>query len=232
MSKIKNKILTPEERVIVTVDAKDDFLRLRHLASDLGLRARSFKLGQGLLLQDRPWALVRSFRSKGAIIDLDAKYEEDPDQMGSVVAGAFERDFSHVSIASAAQIPAFIQAARSTPQGKGLFVSLPSSNKYLLEMGIENTLEANESLSQRQKIQEVMCNVHDIERVKDLGNFLVIATGIRMPSGKDDDHPYVATPAEALAAGADYLAIGRAITRQADNVLAFERVVENMSKCL
>jgi len=232
VSEISSQPKTPEERIIVTVDAEDDFLQMRHLAMDLGSRARAFKLGQGLLLQDKPWALVQLLRSQGAAVDLDAKYEEDPDQMGSIVLKAFKRGFEHVSVASAAQVDALVRAAEVVPEGHGLFVSLPSANSELLTRSMDNVMAANTELPDDRKIMEVMCNVHDIERIKGMGDFAVIATGIRLPGDVPDDHPFVATPAEALAAGADYLAVGRSITQKNDRAAAFEQILENMATYL
>lgn len=232
MSDVVSKQETPEGRIVVTVDAEDDFLRLRHLAMDLGPRARAFKLGQGLLLQDRPWPLVQSLRLKGATVDLDAKYEEDPDQMGSIVLKAFRRGFMHVSVAPAAQVDALVRAAEVAPPEHGLFVSLPSANSELLIRSLDNVMDANSRLPCDKKISEVMCNVHDVERIKGMGNFAVIATGIRLPGDTPDDHPYVATPAEALAAGADFLAVGRSITQKDNPAAAFDQVLENIANYL
>ena len=46
--------------------------------------------------------------------------------------------------------------------------------------------------------------------------FLLVTPGIRPAGGERGDQRRVATPAEALSAGADLLVIGRPLTRAAD----------------
>jgi orotidine-5'-phosphate decarboxylase len=73
-----------------------------------------------------------------------------------------------------------------------------------------------------------MSNVSCVERIKSLGGLSVIATGIRLPGDETHDQPATATPQEAFNMGADYLAIGRAITAHADRFAAFDRILENI----
>ncbi|MCA9332079.1 orotidine 5'-phosphate decarboxylase [Candidatus Saccharibacteria bacterium] len=229
---MSKRYISPEERIIVTVDANDDFLQMHHLAQDLGPRARAFKLGQGLLLQDRPWSLVQFLSSRGVNVDLDAKYNEDADQMKTLVPQAFSRGFKHLSIGPGVGPDALVSAARATTVKNSLFVSLPSSDPLLLHHSLSNIQEANSRLRPHQQISEVMCNVQDISKVQSYGGFIIVASGIRMHGEPSDDHPCVATPAGALAEGADYLAIGRSITGKADRAAAFEQILENMSTYL
>ena len=58
--------------------------------------------------------------------------------------------------------------------------------------------------------------------------FLVVTPGIR-PAGADrGDQTRVATPAEAVRAGADYLVVGRAVTGAADPVAAFTAIQQEV----
>ena len=61
-------------------------------------------------------------------------------------------------------------------------------------------------------------------------DFRLICPGIR-PAGADlGDQKRVLTPKEALAAGADYLVIGRPVTAAADPVAAFHQIVASISQ--
>lgn len=73
----------------------------------------------------------------------------------------------------------------------------------------------------------VVCAPRDLSLVREaVGAEPVVATpGIR-PAGADrDDHAHPATPADALAAGADLLVVGRPITRAADPLTAARSIV-------
>ncbi len=57
---------------------------------------------------------------------------------------------------------------------------------------------------------------------------LLVTPGVRSAGAAAHDQKRVATPAEALAAGADYLVIGREITRAADPAAAAGRILEEL----
>jgi orotidine-5'-phosphate decarboxylase len=52
--------------------------------------------------------------------------------------------------------------------------------------------------------------------VKQRSRLLAVVPGIRLPGGASHDQARVGTPAEAIAAGADLLVVGRAVTAAPD----------------
>lgn len=58
--------------------------------------------------------------------------------------------------------------------------------------------------------------------------FLVVTPGIRLAGQSTQDQKRVATPAVACAAGADFLVVGRSITRAKDPAAALEAVRDDM----
>jgi orotidine-5'-phosphate decarboxylase len=73
----------------------------------------------------------------------------------------------------------------------------------------------------------VVCSAREIAPIRRaLGpDFILVTPGIR-PAGSDaGDQKRVMTPAEAMAAGADYLVIGRPITGAADPAAAARAIV-------
>ncbi len=80
-------------------------------------------------------------------------------------------------------------------------------------------------LARKAGLDGVVCSARDVASIrKAMGSdFLTVVPGIR--TGDAHDQKRVSTPAAALAAGADILVIGRAITRAADPVAAVQAIL-------
>ncbi len=81
-------------------------------------------------------------------------------------------------------------------------------------------------LSKRAGLDGVVCSPHDLVGIRhDLGaDFLTVVPGIRPADAATQDQKRVATPASAMAAGADILVIGRAITGATDPAKAAQDI--------
>jgi len=60
-------------------------------------------------------------------------------------------------------------------------------------------------------------------------DFLIVTPGVRPSFASLDDQKRVMTPAEAVAAGADYLVIGRPIAKAGDPVAATRMIVDEIA---
>jgi orotidine-5'-phosphate decarboxylase len=74
----------------------------------------------------------------------------------------------------------------------------------------------------------VVCSTYEVERAHAHG-LRAMAPGIRLAGSSADDQARVATPEAALAAGADWLVIGRTVTAAADPEAAAEEVHRSAS---
>jgi orotidine-5'-phosphate decarboxylase len=85
-------------------------------------------------------------------------------------------------------------------------------------------------LAKRAGLDGVVCSPHDLTGIRhDLGrDFLTVVPGIRPADAATQDQKRVATPAAAMAAGADILVIGRAITGAADPARAAQDILANL----
>jgi orotidine-5'-phosphate decarboxylase len=85
-------------------------------------------------------------------------------------------------------------------------------------------------LAKRAGLDGVVCSPHDLTGIRhDLGReFLAVVPGIRPADAAVQDQKRVATPADAIAAGADILVIGRAITGAADPAKAARDILATL----
>ena len=86
-------------------------------------------------------------------------------------------------------------------------------------------------LAKQAGLDGVVCSPHDLVGIRhDLGrDFLTVVPGIRPADAATQDQKRVATPEAALAAGADILVIGRAITGAADPAKAAADILAGLN---
>jgi len=77
----------------------------------------------------------------------------------------------------------------------------------------------------------VVCSAHEVRDLKHFfgDDFLTLTPGIRPIGSVHGDQKRVTTPAEAVAAGSDYLVVGRPIVEAPDPVAAAKEILEQMS---
>ena len=94
----------------------------------------------------------------------------------------------------------------------------------LLEIRVKTALEAG--------VDGVICSPLDVHRVRETAgpNLLLVTPGVRSRGAATDDQKRIATPAEAIRAGADYLVIGRQVTRAADPKAACEEILAEIAE--
>jgi len=78
----------------------------------------------------------------------------------------------------------------------------------------------------------IVCSALDVARVRQIAGpeITLVTPGVRSPGAGKGDQKRVATPAEAIRNGADYLVIGRQVTRAADPNAEVERILDEIVK--
>ena len=72
-------------------------------------------------------------------------------------------------------------------------------------------------------------DLRDIRRQPGAERLLVVTPGVRLSGAGLDDHKRAGTPAEAIAAGADYLVVGRPIVQAADPAAMAAQIIADMA---
>ena len=80
----------------------------------------------------------------------------------------------------------------------------------------------------------VVCSAREARTLREEcgDSFCLITPGIRPADADTNDQQRIMTPAAAIAAGADYLVVGRPITRAADPVKALARINEEITSTM
>ncbi len=93
----------------------------------------------------------------------------------------------------------------------------------LVELRVRKAVESG--------IDGVVCSAVEVARVRDMGgpDLKLVTPGVRSAGTERGDQKRVATPAEAIRNGADYLVIGRQITRAQDPRRACEEILAEVS---
>ena len=90
-----------------------------------------------------------------------------------------------------------------------------------LECGCDGVITSTHEIEAIRRIEEV-------KKLTGPDRFLVVTPGIRPAGAGADEHRRSGTPAQAIAAGADYLVVGRPIIRSLDPVAATGAILDDM----
>jgi orotidine-5'-phosphate decarboxylase len=108
------------------------------------------------------------------------------------------------------------------------------ASEDLLELGLHGGPGENATrlaaLARDAGCSGVVCSAHEVADLKNFfgDDFLTLTPGIRPSGAAHGDQKRVMTPAQAVAAGADYLVVGRPITQAEDPVSAARAVLDEM----
>ena len=75
---------------------------------------------------------------------------------------------------------------------------------------------------------EAIRRMEEVKKLTGADRFLVVTPGIRPAGAVADEHRRSGTPAQAIAAGADFLVVGRPIIRSDDPVAAAGAILDDM----
>jgi orotidine-5'-phosphate decarboxylase len=233
------------KRIIVALDFAELPLALE-IADCVGPQVGMLKVGLELFNSVGTRA-IEALRERGARVFYDSKFYDIPNTVAGAAAAATRLGVSMFNVHALGGL-AMMSAARDAAERSSADMGLPapavvavtvvtslSETQLQAELGIPSTsTEAAVRLARLARdagLDGVVCSAHEIDAIKRAcgREFLAVTPGIRPQWAQAGDQARVATPREALTAGADYLVIGRPITRAPDPAEALERVITEMS---
>jgi orotidine-5'-phosphate decarboxylase len=224
--------------VFVALDTTDpDYAR--QLAARVRGSVGGLKLGLEFFNAHGPGG-VRPFLEMGLPVFLDLKYHDIPNTVAGACRAAAGLGVSILNVhaqGGAAMMRAALDAVKSvSPSTRLIAVTMLTSlgDEDLPSVGLSPPVGDQvlrlASLTRQCGLDGVVCSAHEIARLRtELGpDFQLVVPGIR-PKGADvGDQKRVMGPAEAIAAGASQLVIGRPITAAADPALAAREIAQSL----
>ena len=184
-----------------------------------------FKIGLELLYGAGPLVLA-AIGALGKPVLADVKLHDIPNTVEHAARQLAGYGVRWITVHALAGADALAAAATGLGRPGVLAVTVLTSHRPedLAELGLPPTAETIARLATvaaKSGAEGIVAAVPDLATVAEAApGLLTVTPGIRQPSDPPGDQARTATPAEARAAGADYLVIGRPITRSADPAAA------------
>ena len=236
--------------IIAALDVPDAETALK-LAAQIAPAVGAFKIGKELFVAAGP-DIVRRVRDTGAAVFLDLKFHDIPNTVAKAVAAAVRLDVQMLTIHTSGgseMMRAAEKSAQDTAKSLGLqsplvlgvTVLTSLDNAALGEIGfqpdIARQVERLANLAVKAGLRGLVCSPLEIAALRTIlpATVQLVTPGIRTRLGeawagaeKADDQKRTLTPREAIAAGANWLVIGRPIYAAENPRAAAEKILESL----
>jgi orotidine-5'-phosphate decarboxylase len=214
------------------------------LAEQLASSVGAFKIGSELFTSAGP-GIVKRIRSTGASVFLDLKFHDIPNTVAKAVASATRLDIQMLTVHTSGGLEMMRRAQDSATQTAGLArvqcpmilgvtVLTSMTDDTLVETGCGSPVGAQVERLARLAVQAglggLVCSPLEIRALRQIvpQGMQLVTPGIRTGNENADDQKRTLTPRDAMAAGADWLVIGRPIYGAAEPVTAAEEILQSL----
>ena len=237
--------------VIIACDFASEQALFEFLAAFDGLEAKPYlKVGMELYYAAGP-GIVRELKARGYRVFLDLKLHDIPTTVGKAakVLGALGADIINVHAAGgAAMMRAAVEGAAAGAAEAGLpapaviaVTQLTSTDaamlrdELLIDAPLADVVAAYARNAAASGCAGVVCSAQEAALFHEVcgAGFLTVCPGVRLAeavaAGTVQDQKRVMTPAAARDAGADFIVVGRPITKAADPLATYLRVLADFA---
>ena len=222
-------------RIIVALDyANAD--QARALVERLEPGRCALKVGKELFTREGP-GLVHEFVQAGYAVFLDLKFHDIPNTVAAACRAAADLGVWMLNVHASggrrmmeAAVEALAVQGKQRPLLIGVTVLTSLGREDLAEIGLDVSPEVQvmrlARLASEAGLDGVVCSPREVAPLRrELGgDFRLVTPGVRPAGSATADQKRVMTPAEAMAAGASHLVIGRPITRAPDPLAALAAI--------
>jgi len=227
------------DRLIVALDVSSS-AAARQIVTAVGDSAHIYKVGKQLFTAEGP-SVVRDLIATGHKVFLDLKFHDIPNTVSSAVAEAAKLGVTMLTVHGSGggkMLRAAVEAASGAdipPMILAVTVLTSMHDSDLPGIGVRGTVVDQTlrlaTLAITDGCDGIIASAHEIRAIRsELGNdFAIVTPGVRPPGSARGDQARVVTPAEAIAAGATYIVVGRPITAAPDPASAARDILEQIS---
>ena len=225
-----------ETRLMVALDVPELNLALE-LVDRLGDQVEWYKVGKQLFTHYGPMVL-KELKSRGRKVFLDMKFHDIPNTVAQAIRSAalIGADIINVHASGGpAMLAAAAEAGRETGKTVIAVTVLTSMDAEQLQaLGIQATPAEQvlrlARLTQAAGLPGVVCSALELPMLRrEFGpDFLTLVPGIRPAGAAAGDQKRIMTPAQAAAAGANYIIVGRPIVAAPDPATAAQAVLAEL----
>ena len=227
--------MTPKDRIIVALDVPDPD-EARALIAKLGDSVGVYKIGLELLFEGGQ-DLAKELVAEGKRVFIDAKLLDIEATVERATA-AIAKTGAHFLTVHATDTKTLDAAVRGRGDSGlkllGVTVLTNLDRADLSEQGIDMPplalVQERARLAQRAGLDGIVASGKEAAALHErLRNFLIVTPGIRQQGADAQDQTRAVTPTIAVEAGADYLVVGRPITRADDPRAAAQKIAEEIA---
>ncbi len=230
-----------KDKIIVALDV-ETAAEAREIIRELRGEVGAFKIGLQLFTSAGA-SFVRETVGAGDKLFLDLKFHDIPNTVAKASIEAARLGvwmFNIHAVGGAAMMRRTIEAVRevcekeslATPKIIGVTVLTSANQTILREVGIEKELPEQvvrlAKLAADCGLDGVVASPREVEMIRatvENKDFIVVTPGIRAGFATNDDQRRVMTAKQAIAAGADYLVVGRPITQSENRIEAVRKII-------
>ena len=226
-------------QLIVALDV-DSVADAEVIVDEIGPQVEWYKIGKQIFTREGKKCL-EMLKSKNKKVFLDLKFHDIPNTVAQAVKSALSIGADMVNFHASGgseMIKKTVEMNKHTnPDCLLIAVTVLTSmdQSALDELGVQGTpaevVGRFAKLTKASGADGVVCSAHEIDLVKELcgPDFKLVVPGIRPAGSNTDDQKRIMTPGQAAEKGAQFIVVGRPITKAEDRSAAAAAVLAELA---
>jgi orotidine-5'-phosphate decarboxylase len=206
------------------------------LVARLGDRVHTYKVGMELYAA-AGMAFAKQLRAQGKDVFLDMKFYDIPETVRRAVCQVARAGLQFLTVHGSDAVMRAAVEGRGAANLKLLAVTVLTSfdQQDIEDLGypcdVASLVDLRVKKARALRVDGIVASPLDAARVRRLAGpeAVLVTPGVRSAGAAKADQKRVATPAEAVRDGADYVVMGRQVTRAADPAAEVDKVLEEIA---